>query len=70
MQKGFKVLGRIHSLNGDLREVTVLRQNDMFGHPIPNSYVVDFNGLRCTALYNPIVNTLYVDDVYGIIQTA
>ena len=35
--KPFKVMAHIHSLNGEMKEVTVLKQENLFGHPIPNS---------------------------------
>ena len=52
----------IHSLNGEMKEVTVL---DKIGD---NLYVVDYEGTKCTALYNPLVGIYYADDKYGVIS--
>ena len=66
--KPFKVLAHIHSLNGEMKEVTVLKQEDLFGHPIPNSYIVLYGGTPCTAIFNPITNQYYADDKYGKVE--
>lgn len=66
--KPFTALAHIHSLHGEMREVTVLKQDDMFGHPIPNAYIVDYGGVKCTAIFNPITCQFYADDKYGIIK--
>ena len=68
--KKFNVMAHIYSLNGELREVTVLEQDTLFGHPIPNAYIVQFGDVKCTAIYNPLVCQYYVDDKYGIIKEA
>lgn len=68
--KAFKTMAHIHSLNGEMREITVLKQDDMFGHPIPNAYVVDYGGVKCTAIFNPITGQYYADDKYGVIKEA
>jgi len=52
----------IHSLNGALKEATIVEKIG------DNQYVAEFNGVRCTAIYNPFVGRFYVDDKYGIIQ--
>ena len=64
----FKTMAHIHSLNGEMREVTVLKQEDMFGHPIPNAYIVDYGGVKCTTIFNPITSQYYADDKYGVIK--
>lgn len=66
--KPYKTMAHIHSLNGEMKEITVLRQEDMFGHLIPNAYIVDYGGVICTAIFNPITNQYYADDKYGIIK--
>lgn len=66
--KPFKTKAHIHSLDGEMQEVTVLRQDDMFGHPIPNAYIVDYGGVKCTAVFNPITCQYYADDKFGIVK--
>ena len=52
----------IHSLDGELREATIVEKVG------DNKYVAEYNGVRCTALFNPFVGRFYVDDKYGIIR--
>jgi hypothetical protein len=33
-----------------------------------NQYVADYNGVKCTATFNPFAGRYFVDDVYGIIR--
>ena len=35
-----------------------------------NQYLAEYNGVRCTAIFNPFTGTYFVDDVFGIIQNA
>lgn len=68
--KPYKAQAHIHSLDGDMREIMVLRQDDMFGQPIPNAYIVDFGGVKCTAVFNLITCQYYADDKYGIVKES
>lgn len=52
----------IHSLDGELREATIVEKIG------DNQYVAEYNGVRCTAIFNPFVGRFYVDDKYGIIR--
>ena len=52
----------IHSLNGELAEATIIEKIG------DNRYIAEYNGLKCTAIYNPFVYRYYVDDKYGIIR--
>ncbi len=58
----FKTMAHIHSLNGEMREVTVLEtkytRNSTY-------YIVDYEGILCTAVFNFFVGDYYADDVYG-----
>ena len=42
----YKAMAHIHSLNGEIKEVTVL-ENDG-----GNKYIVEYNGVKCTAIFN------------------
>ena len=61
----FKTQAHIHSLGGAMDEITILnsRQDDA-----QTVYIVDYKGVKCTAIYNPFSNTYYADDTYGIIK--
>lgn len=52
----------IHSLNGGLAEATIMKKIG------DNQYIAEYNGIKCTAIYNPFVNRYYVDDKYGVIK--
>lgn len=52
----------INSLKGEKREITVL------GKIGENRYVVEYNGIKCTAIFNWITCYYYADDKYGIIK--
>ena len=52
----------IHSLGGELAEATILERIG------DNRYLAVYNGIKCSAIYNPFVNRFYVDDVYGIMK--
>ena len=57
-----KIQARIHSLDGQFDEVTIISEKS------DNDIIVDYNGVRCTAIYNVFVGCYYVDDVYGVIK--
>jgi len=52
----------IHSLNGELREATILKRLG------DNDYLAEYNGVRCHAIFNPFVGRFYVDDKYAVIR--
>lgn len=56
-----KVQAHIYSLDGKFAEVTILQYNG------DNDIVVEYNGKKCTAIYN-IFAGYYVDDIYGVIK--
>jgi len=58
----FETIGRIHSLNGQEDEITVLGQCG------ENDYIVDYKGVKCHALFNWFVNRYYVDDLYRRVE--
>lgn len=57
-----KIQARILSLDGQFDEVTIISEKS------DNDIIVDYNGVRCTAIYNVFVGCYYVDDVYGIVK--
>lgn len=56
-----KAMAMVHSLQG-LAEVTIISENGC------NNVVAEYNGKKCTAVYNGFVGRYYVDDVYGVIS--
>ena len=60
--KPFKTQAHIHSLKGEMDEITVLKE---LGN---NDYIVDYKGVKCHALFNWFVYTFYADDIYRIVK--
>ena len=58
----YPALGHIHSLDGETKEITVLEQIDNV------NYIVEYNGVKCSAIFNWYSCSFYVDDKYGIIK--
>lgn len=56
----FTTRAMIHSLNAQ-GEVTILHEKNN------NDVIADYNGKRCTAVFNPFVGLYYVDDIYGVL---
>ena len=61
----FKTQTHIHSLDGAMDEITVLDSRQDGAQTV---YIVDYKGVKCTAIYNPFSNAYYADDTYGIIK--
>ena len=60
--KEYKAMAHIHSLNGEMAEITVLEE---VGN---NDYIVDYKGVKCHALFNWFVCQFYADDVYRRVE--
>ena len=60
--KEYKVMAHIHSLNGEMAEITVLEE---VGN---NDYIVNYKGVKCHALFNCFVCEYYADDIYEIVK--
>ena len=60
--KEYKAMAHIHSLNGEMAEITVLEE---VGN---NVYIVDYKGMKCHALFNWFVCQFYADDVYRRVE--
>ena len=63
--KSFKAMAHIHSLGGVMDEITILDSRQDGAQTV---YIVDYMGVKCTAIYNPFSNAYYADDKYGIIK--
>ena len=60
--KPYTTMAHIHSLKGEVKEITVL---DKVGN---NDYIVEYNGVKCHAIFNWFACSYYADDKYGIIK--
>lgn len=63
MQMNIKTQAMVHSLK-DVDDVTILEKIG------DNQYVAEYNGTRCTAIFNPFSGLYYVDDIYGVLSHA
>ena len=61
----FKTMAHIHSLDGAMDEITVL-DSKQDGQQVV--YIVDYKGVKCTAIFNLFAGAYYADDKYGIIK--
>lgn len=62
VEKPFTTLARIHSLDGELRDATIIEKLG------DNDYLAEYDGVKCHAIYNPFTGRFYVDDVDAIIE--
>ncbi len=60
--KEYKAMAHINSLNGEMAEITVLEE---VGN---NDYIVDYEGVKCHALFNWFVCEYYADDIYTRVE--
>ena len=63
--KSFKAMAHIHSLGGAMDEITILDSQQDGPQTV---YIVEYKGVKCTAIFNWFSNAYYADDKYGIIK--
>ncbi len=63
-----KVKAYIHSLKDKEHDRHVLGEAEIIKKIGDNQYLAEYNGVRCTAIFNPFVEKYFVDDVYGIVE--
>jgi hypothetical protein len=56
----------IHSLKDKKSDRNVLAEATIIKEIGNNLYLADYNGVKCTAIFNPFVGRYYVDDLYGL----
>ena len=57
--KPYKAYAHIYSLDEEMDEITVLEETGN------NEYLVDYRGVKCSAIFNTANFQYYADDVYG-----
>jgi hypothetical protein len=65
-----QVTAYIHSLKDKGNDRPVLGEADIIEKIGDNLYLADYNGVKCTAIFNIFTGYYYVDDVYGVIKGA
>ena len=65
-EEPFKEQAHIHSLDGKMDEITILGETMQGQQKV---FIVDCNGIRCTAIFNCFTGSYYADDKFGIIKS-
>lgn len=60
----------IRSLKDTRHDRHVLGEAEIIKRIGDNLYLAEYNGIRCTAIFNFFTGRYYVDDVYGIQNEA
>lgn len=63
-----KVEAYIHSLKDRTNDRNVLGEAEIVKKIGDNLYLAEYNGVKCTAIFNWFVGKYFVDDLYGIVQ--
>ena len=61
-----QVMAYIHSLKDIPNDRAVLGEATIIKSIGDNLYLADYNGVKCTAIFNPFVGRYYVDDLYCV----
>jgi len=61
-----KVEAYIHSLKDRVHDRHILGEAEIIKCIGDNRYLAEYNGVCCTAIFNPFANRFFVDDVYGV----
>ena len=69
-RQSMKVKAYIHSLKDHEHDRHVLGEAEIIQQIGDNRYLAEYNGVRCTAIFNFFTGAYYVDDVYGIQKEA
>ena len=63
-----KLLAYIHSLKDKTNNRHVLGEVEILRSLGDNQYLAEYNGVKCTAIYNIFTGCYYVDDVFGVFK--
>ena len=63
-----RVMAYICSLKDTEQDRHVLDEATIIKSIGDNLYMADYNGVKCTAIFNPFTGRYYVDDVYGVLM--
>ena len=61
-----QVMAYIHSQKDKANDISVLGEATIIKEIEDNQYLAEYNGVKCTAIYNFFTGRYYVDDVYGV----
>ena len=63
-----KVTAYIHSLKDKEHDRHVLGEAEIVERIGDNLYLAEYNGIRCTAIFNFFTGYYYVDDISGVLK--
>lgn len=63
-----KVEAYIHSLKDSMNDRNVLGEAEIIEQIGDNLYLAEYNGTKCTAIFNYFDEHYYIDDIYGIVK--
>jgi hypothetical protein len=65
-----QVTAYIHSLKDKENDRNVLGKATILEKTGDNQYLAEYNGVKCTAIFNVFTGYYYVDDVYGVVKAT
>ena len=65
-----QVTAYIHSLKDKVNNRHVLGEAEIIKNIGDNQYLAEYNGVKCTAIFNFFTGYYYVDDVYGVVKES
>jgi len=65
MNHSFKTMAYIHSLKDKKTDSNYEAEVTIIEHRDNNHVIAEYNGIRCSAIFNAFNFSYYVDDVYG-----
>jgi len=63
-----KLKAYIHSLKDKTNNRHVLGEAEIIKCIGDNQYLAEYNGVKCTAIFNVFTGYYYVDDIFGVIK--
>jgi hypothetical protein len=64
------VTAYVNSLKDKEHNRHVLGKAEIIKNIGDNLYLAEYNGVKCTAIFNFFTGRYYVDDVYGVVKEA
>ena len=65
-----QVMAYIQSLEDNETGCPVLGEATILEKIGDNRYLAEYNGVKCTAIFNFFTGRYYVDDVYGVMEAS
>ena len=63
-----KLMAYIHSQKDKANDRHVLGEAEIIKNVGDNQFLAEYNGVKCTAIFNVFTGYYYVDDVFGVVK--